>query len=136
MPAPKTPDTVDARIAALDEPLRSLAQAVRLALLAAHPQVGEHIKWNSPAFYYMGDMAAFDAREYRRDLAVMHLRKGHVLLVLPTGAKLGTAHPILEGDYADGRCMVTLRDLAELQAKEAALRAVVVDWVSKANDHA
>lgn len=117
-------------MSALDHPLKSVVVAVRDVILASDPEICERIKWNSPAFYNMGEMAPFDPKEYKRDLIVMHLRKkDQVLLIFPTGAKIPDASGLLEGNYTDGRRMVTIRSMAELEAKKAALQQVIKQWL-------
>lgn len=74
------PGAVSAYIEALEHPLKNVVKDLREIILNAHESIGEHIKWNSPAFFYTGEMEAFDAKEYRRDLAVLHLRKKDQIL--------------------------------------------------------
>ncbi len=113
-------------------PLADVMQALREIILGVDPEIAEHIKWNAPAFYYNGQMADFDAKEYKRDLAVYHVRKNdQILLVLPTGAIIEDTSGILEGNYADGRRMVTLKHMDELNAKKDGLQAAIKDWLGK-----
>lgn len=49
------------------------------------PSIGEQIKWNNPCFYFTGEMPAFDPKEYKREIVVMNLFKGRIMLVLPSG---------------------------------------------------
>src|SRR5690606_784847 len=106
-------------------------QAVREAILETDTEVGEHIKWNSPAFYYTGDMKPFDPKEYKRDIVVYNVRKGSILLVFPTGAVIEDITGILEGSYTDGRRMVTLKSMAEFESKKEALQKVIKLWLDK-----
>lgn len=95
-------------------------QAIREVILECSPEIDEHIKWNSPAFYYTGEMKAFDAKEYKRDLVVYNLRKnGSIMLVFPTGATINDTTGILEGNYTDGRRMITVTNITDLQNKKA-----------------
>ena len=48
-------------------------------------------------------MKPFDPKEYKRDLIVMNLHKGRIMLVFPSGAKVNDTSGLLEGDYKDGR---------------------------------
>lgn len=115
----------------LDHPLKEVAIALRKVILATDPQIGEQIKWNSPAFYYTGEMKPFDPKKYKRDIAVMHLRKkDQVLLVLPTGAKIPDTTGLLEGNYTDGRKMVTLKSINDLDEKKDRLRQVMRQWLA------
>lgn len=109
---------------------KEIIEALRVLILKTDKQIGEHIKWNSPAFYYTGDMKDFDAKEYKRDLVVANLsQKNHVLLVFPTGASINDTSGLLEGDYKDGRRMVKIHDLQELKAKEKGLKKVIKEWI-------
>ncbi len=90
------PAAVSAYIQTLEPGLAAIAQAVREVFLNAHPSIGEQIKWNAPSFFYTGEMPAFDAKTYQRDLAVMHLRRGPVMLVFPNGASLEDPEGMLE----------------------------------------
>lgn len=124
------PEAVSAHIHKLDPPLAALAQRVREIILETDSSIGEHIKWNSPAFFYTEEMSPFDPKEYKRDLAVMHLRKGMVLLVLPTGASITDTTGILEGDYTDGRRMISFHTPEEITQKSGQLQVVIKQWLS------
>lgn len=113
-------------------PLADVMQALRELILSTDSDIAEHIKWNSPAFYYNGNMADFDAKEYKRDLVVYNIRKeDSILLIFPTGTVIDDPAGILEGNYADGRRMVTLKSIYDLNTKQEALQAVIKDWLSK-----
>jgi hypothetical protein len=126
------PEAVDEWMAALDHPLKEVAEAARRSILAADANIGEQIKWNSPSFFYTGEMAAFDAKEYKRDLIVFHLRKkDRVLLVFPTGATIHDTTGLLEGNYTDGRRMVTFTGMEDFENKKAALQQVIRLWLEQ-----
>lgn len=121
-------------IAKLDHPLRAIVEQLRRIILDIDVEIAEQIKWNSPAFYYSGEMAPFDPKEYARDLVVMHLRrKDEILLVFPIGAKIPDTTGILEGTYTDGRRMITLKSAADLEAKREALKLVIKQWLELVN---
>ena len=106
-------------------------QALREVILDADPLISEQVKWNAPAFYYSGAMAAFDAREYKRDIVVFNLRKDdHILLVFPTGATINDTTGLLEGNYTDGRRLVTITGLEDLEAKSKTLQFVIKKWLA------
>lgn len=125
------PKAVSAHIHKLDPQLAALAQHVREIILDTDSSIGEQIKWNSPAFFYTGEMSPFDPKEYKRDLAVMHLRKGMVLLVLPTGATIPDTTGLLEGNYTDGRRMISFHTPEELAEKSKQLQQVIRLWLSQ-----
>lgn len=56
-------------------------------------------------------MKPFDPKEYKRDIVVMNLHKGKILLVFPTGARINDGTGILEGKYTDGRRVVIITDM-------------------------
>ncbi|MBO2009777.1 DUF1801 domain-containing protein [Hymenobacter negativus] len=101
-----------------------MAEAVRQSILVTDPTIGEQIKWNSPSFYYTGEMPPFDPKEYRRDIVVMNLHRGYLLLVFPTGAAIAP-NSLLEESYADRRRLVAIRNLAGAQAKANGLQQIL-----------
>jgi hypothetical protein len=106
---------LDELISKLESPLKETVWYLRSLVLKIDPEIAEQIKWNSPSFYYTGAMKPFDAKEYKRDLLVLNLNRGKVLLVFPTGAKIKDQ---LKGkDYPDGRKIITIEDLADVKAK-------------------
>ena len=121
--------TVSEYIQKMESPLAEIVEAIRQIILGADPEVGEQIKWNSPSFYYTGEMKPFDPKTYKRDIAVLNLHRGHALLVFPTGAIINDTSGLLEGDYKDGRRMVTFLDMEAVKSKEKALQEVVKTWV-------
>lgn len=119
---------VENYIAALPVDIQSAVQALRAGIMAAHPLISEHIKWNAPAFYYTGPMAPFNPKEYKRDIAVMNLHRGRLMLVLPTGARL--QHTLLEGSYTDGRRIITFTNLHDVTDKLTDLQLIVNQWIN------
>lgn len=136
---PKTKDThnheaVSTYIEQLPQPQALLVEGIRQVILGADPVIGEQLKWNAPAFFYNGEMKAFDAKEYKRDIVVFNLRqKDHVLLIFPTGDTVSNDSGLLEGDYADGRRMVKIFNADDLEAKKQALQKVIKSWIGLVN---
>jgi hypothetical protein len=124
------PEAVSAFIQNLPAEQAQIAEAVRQVFLNAHPSIGEQIKWNAPSFFYTGEMPAFDAKTYQRDLAVMHLRRGPVMLVFPNGASLEDPEGMLEGNYADGRRMLTFQRVDAVEKGTEALTKMARRWVA------
>lgn len=103
---------------------------VRAFMHHIDPEIREHIKWNSMAFYYSGEMKAFDAKEYKRDLLVVNLHRGKFLLVFPSGSKIDDS--VLKGkNYPDGRKILTLNSLNELKKIESDIKAGIVNWLEQ-----
>ena len=110
----------------LDHPLKDVIEELRTIIPASAPEIAEQVKWNSPAYYYTGDMKPFDPKEYKRDIVVLNLHKrDQVLLVFPTGAKIDDKKDILKGNFTDGRRLMTIRSMEDLQAKKKDLQNVI-----------
>lgn len=110
--------------------IRDAVETIRQVILHTDSEIAEQIKWNNPSFYYTGEMASFDPKEYKRDIAVFNLHKNRVMLVFPSGAKVNDTTGLLEGDYKDGRRLATFRDLDDVKAKTVALQNVIRKWLS------
>ena len=122
-------EKVTQHISKLDKPVAEAVEAIRQIILSADKEIGEQIKWNSPSFYYTGEMKPFDPKEYKRDIAVTNLHKGNLMLVFPTGAKVKDTTGLLEGNYPDGRRIVKFTGADDVKAKEKALKKVIKDWL-------
>ena len=136
MPAKKvtTPNLTDTEqvtqhINKLEPTLGKTIEYIRQLILKTDKEISEQIKWNNPSFYYNGEMKPFDPKEYKRDMIVMNLHKGRIMLVFPSGAKLNDTTGFLEGDYKDGRRLVIFSDLKDVKAKEKTLQAVIKKWL-------
>ena len=133
---PKSKDTHDpaavtAYIQKLDPVFAKAIETLRQVILGAGKEIGEQIKWNSPSFFYTGEMKAFNAKEYKRDIVVMNLHKGNILLVFPTGATIKDSSGLLEADYTHGRRLIRFKDLADIKAKSKALQQIIQTWLSQ-----
>lgn len=126
----KKPDhaSVDDFIKAAGAPYSDILKALRKIILS-FDEIGEHIKWNSPAYFYRHDMPAFDAKTYQRDFVVMNCRKNTVLMIFPNGDKIADPFNILEGQYTDGRRMITLNSIDDLKLRSEGLNAVCKNWI-------
>ncbi len=124
-------ETVSSLVSKLDKPIRETVEYLRKLILATDKEIGEQVKWNSPSFYYTGEMKPFDPKEYKRHIVVMNLNRGRILLVFPTGAIIEDHSGLLEGDYADGRKMIRFKDLNDVKLKEKQLISIIKNWLSK-----
>lgn len=120
-------EQVDVYVQALDPTLNQLVSYLRKIILNTDSLIAEHLKWNSPSFYYAGEMEDFDPKTYKRDILVCNLHRGTILLVFPTGAKIDDA--IGGKNYADGRKILEIRDLADLKSKEQSIKEIVASWI-------
>ncbi len=118
-------------ISKLEPELAKLIEEIRKLILSVDKVVGEQIKWNSPSFFYLGEMKPFNPKEYKRDIVVINVRKGVALLVFPTGARIKDSSGLLEGEYTDGRRMATFRNLEELKSREKDLHKVIKKWLAQ-----
>ncbi|MBI3219435.1 MAG: DUF1801 domain-containing protein [Bacteroidetes bacterium] len=124
-------ELVTQHIQKLAPDLRAVVEYIRLFILKIDPSIGEQIKWNNPCFYYTGEMKAFDPKEYKREIVVMNLFKGRIMLVLPSGAKVKDTSGLLQGDYKDGRRTITFADLADVKSKEKHLKKIIQNWLQQ-----
>lgn len=109
----------------------TLVAAIRKSILSTSKEIAEMVKWNSPCFYFNGDMKQFDPKEYKRDLVVLNIRPERILLVFPTGSIIANEDAVLEGQYADGRRMITIKSLDEYKKKELFIQHAILDWLKK-----
>jgi hypothetical protein len=114
-------EKVNEYMSALDHPLKAVAEAVRAIIMGVDPQITEGIKWNSPSFYYKGDMAVFN----------LH-KNDYLLIVFPNGVVINDQTGLLEGDYVDRR-MAYFRSMDDVSAKKAALESVIRGWITFAD---
>ena len=116
----------------LNHPLKNVVQALRKVVLSTDEEIAEQIKWNSPSFYYAGEIKPFDPKEYKRDIVVFNLHKNDcVLLVFPTGATINDTSGFLEGKFTDARKIAKFITLEEVNSKEVALKKVIKTWLNQ-----
>ena len=121
---------VTEHIQKLDLELGKIVETIRQIMLKTDNNIGEHIKWNNPSFYYTGDMKPFNPKEYKREIAVFNLFKGRIMLVFPSGAKVNDTTGLLEGDYKDGRRIAVFKDIDDVLSKEKVLQNIIKTWLS------
>lgn len=128
---PSEPEKVDAFMAKLKHPLADVVAALRTIVLNTDPEIGEEIKWNAPAFFYQGELPAFNPKEYKRHIVVFNFHKQDCIrLVFPSGARVKDKSGLLEGDYADGRRLASFRDVDEVKSKETILQRIIKQWLA------
>jgi len=120
---------VTEHIQKLDPALGQVVETLRQIILGTDENIGERIKWNNPSFYFTGEMKSFDPKEYKREIIVMNLFKGRIMLVFPSGARVKNHSGLLEGDYKDGRRIAVFSEMADVKAKENTLRKVIKEWL-------
>ncbi len=115
-------------LAALEHPRKKEILAVRKIISSVDARICEDLKWNAPSFHTSDHFATFN----------LHHKPG-VQIVLHLGAKprpnsslrAGVADPesLLQWRSPD-RATVTFDDLADVKAKESALRHVLQQWLT------
>ena len=124
------PDKVDAYMQQLKHPLADVVEALRRLILSVDGEIGEEIKWNAPTFFYTGEMAPFDPKEYERYIVVFNLhQKNCIRLVFPKGARVNDKSGLLEGDYADGRRLAMFSTMEDVRTKRASMERVIKKWL-------
>ena len=114
----------------LKHPLAHVVAALRQLILNVDGEIGEEIKWNAPTFFYAGEMAPSDPKEYKRYILVFNLyRKDCIRLVFPKGARVNDKSGLLGGDYADGRRLALFSSMDEVKSKRASLEEVIKKWL-------
>ncbi len=126
---PSDTEAVSAHIKKSEPALAKTIEYLRKIILSTDKQIGERIKWNNPSFYYTGGMKPFNPKEYKREIIVFNLHKERIMLVFPSGAKVNDESGLLEGDYKDGRRLVTFKDLKDVKSKEKSLQKIIKDWL-------
>ncbi len=114
----------------LEPDLAKMVEVIRQLILKTDKEIGEQVKWNSPSFFYKGNMKPFDPKEYKRDIVVINVSRGIALLVFPTGAKVKDSTGLLEGEYKDGRRLVTFKSMDDVKNKGKDLQKVIKQWLN------
>lgn len=128
---PSQPETVAEFCARIEHPLIEAILTLREIILGTDTEIEEHIKWNSLAFYYKGEMKPFAPREYKRDIVVFNLHKNEfILLVFPTGAKIEDTSGLLQGNFPDSRKVIRFTSSEEVSAGAEALQNILRKWLS------
>jgi hypothetical protein len=122
-------EQVTEHISKLEPTLAEVVETLRQIILSTDKEIGERIKWNNPSFYYTGEMKEFDPKEFKRDMIVMNLFKGRIMLVFPSGEKVNDISGLLEGNYKDGRRISTFKNLNDVKEKEKPLKKIIKDWL-------
>lgn len=118
---------VDAFISAQQEPTKTETELLRAAILGSAKSITEGIKWNAPSY---------KTHEY---FATTNLRtKTGIGLVLHFGAKARAVEASSENIadptsllkwVAKDRATLEFKDAIDIEAKRAALQAIVRQWV-------
>lgn len=120
------PENVDAYLSTLDHPLKDCVIYLRQLIMNADKQIGEGIYWNAPTFYFCGPLQPFDPKTYKRYIVGLNFYKQDTLrLVFLRGADAEDPQGLLEGDYKDGRRLLSFKSVDDIKDKEKAFLGVI-----------
>ncbi|WP_224240332.1 DUF1801 domain-containing protein [Hyalangium gracile] len=125
----RTDPDVIAFLRELDHPQKKEIEAVRQLILGISPEIREGIKWNAPSFQTTDHFATFNLRGKEGARLILHTG-AKTKQTATTGMKIADPLGLLEW-LARDRCLVTLGTLKDLQARRAALEAIVREWIAQ-----
>ena len=123
----QTDPAVVAFLRELDHPMKKEIESVRKLILGASPEIREGIKWNAPSFRTTDYFATFNLRTQDSVRLILHMG-AKAKATAKTGVKVADPEGLLEW-LAKDRCLVTLGDKKDIQARRAALKALVREWI-------
>nr|MBK9653121.1 DUF1801 domain-containing protein [Bacteroidota bacterium] len=127
-------EKVDEYLDSFVHPLIDVVKYLRHVILKIDKNIGEGIYWNTPTFYYTGGMPPFDAKEYRRYIIGFVFNKQDcVRMVFLRGANAIDKNGILEGQYEDGRRLITFQNMDDVKSKEKAFINIIQQLVKQKN---
>ena len=119
--------SVSAFLAELQHPFKPGVEQLRAAILASNNQITEHVKWNAPSFCYDGvDRATFRLQPGDRCQLILH--RGAKVRADTADFRFEDPSGLLEWRAPD-RAIVTVRDPADVDARQAAVVDLVNRWV-------
>jgi hypothetical protein len=129
---------VIAYLRALDHPLKQALEALRQIILGVSSEIREGIKWNSPSFRMADYFATINVLGAGRlpnptdppSLRLIFHTGAKAKAAAKTGLKVTDPAGLLKW-LAKDRCLVTFCDGADVEAKRAALEAIVWEWIQQ-----
>jgi hypothetical protein len=126
------PEKVDVFIEKLEHPMLDTIVYLRKFILSIDKNISEGIYWNAPTFYYSGKMKPFDPKEYKRYIVGFNFYKQDTIrLIFLRGADASDPKGILEGDYKDGRRILSLKGIPDVKSKEADLKKIIKELIKQ-----
>lgn len=124
--APRTDPSVDVLLRTLAPTNLKLIETLRALILEIDPSVREELKWNAPSFRTSDHFATMQLRDPKRLRLVLHAG------AKKKGLEIKVADPdgLIEWAAKD-RGIVSLVDEADLAGKQAALVAILKEWVAQ-----
>jgi hypothetical protein len=116
---------------ALSHPMKPMINELRAIILGVDPNIQEQVKWNSPSFFYTGEMPPFNPKEYKRDICVINLvKKDELRLIFPNGARINDPTGLLEGNFPDTRKMIVIPKDANIKSFQNSLNQIFTLWIA------
>lgn len=117
-------------MSALSHPMKPMINELRAMILGVDPNIQEQVKWNSPSFFYAGEMPPFNPKEYKRDICVINLvKKDELRLIFPNGARINDPTGLLQGNFPDSRKMIVISKDANLSSIQSGLNQIFRLWI-------
>ena len=120
--------TVDAFLADLTDDRKQQVQALRTLILTEHPQLSEHIKWNSPSYVLDGeDRITFNMHYPAQTMILIHMGA--------TRTENKKADPIMKDETglvkwnSDIRGTMSFRSLDDIFNAKADISKVLNAWL-------
>jgi hypothetical protein len=111
-------DQVDDYMEKLEHPFKQEIERLRCIILNANTKLQERVKWNSPSFYYIKDLAAFNLRA-----------KGYVQIIfIFYDGNMIEDPSLLQGSWKDRR-EARFYSMDDIKKKQVALGHFVNDWI-------
>ena len=111
-------DQVDHYMEKLQHPFKQEVERLRSIILNANPKLQERVKWNSPSFFYIKDLAAFNLRASGYVQIIFIFYDGNMI----------EDSSLLQGNWKDRR-EARFYSMADIEAKQPALEQFVNNWV-------
>jgi hypothetical protein len=126
------PTIVDDYMQTLQHPLAGVVVYIRQLIVSIDKTIGEGIYWNAPTFFYTGTLPVFNPKEYKRYIVgFVFNKKDCIRLVFLRGADVVDKTNLLEGDYKDGRRLITFTSITDVTSKEKALKEIIKQLLKK-----
>ncbi len=115
---------------ALSHPLAKVVNQLRTIISQSSNQLAEEIKWNAPSFYYTGPLPPSNPKDYTKYVVVFNLsRTDCVRLIFLKAAYITDDSGLLEGNYTDGRRIITFTSTEGVQASETELKNIILKCI-------
>jgi hypothetical protein len=119
-------DNVEEFLNTFHHPMEDAVHYLRKIILSCDKKIGQGIYWNAPIFYYTGEMETFNPKEYKRYIVGFNFFKQDCLrLIFLFGDKLPDPEALLEGNYKDGRRLITFTSIQDVKNKEQLFKKLV-----------